>query len=71
MGSTSSRGGNLRVLCKGAPEVVEKYLAKVPDNYKENYIGFVKDGARVLALAYKDLNCSQSQAEAMTREEAE
>ena len=71
MGPMTTRNGQLRVLCKGAPEVVEKYLANVPDNYKENYIGFVKDGARVLALAYKDLSCSVSQAEAMTREEAE
>lgn len=71
MGSTSGRNGQLRVLCKGAPEVVEQYLAKVPDNYKENYIGFVKDGARVLSLAYKDLGGSLAQAESMTREEAE
>jgi magnesium-transporting ATPase (P-type) len=42
-------------LCKGAPEVVEKFLKKVPEGYKENYLEYVKNGARVLVLAYKDL----------------
>lgn len=35
--------------------MIEKYLATVPDGYKAGYINFVKNGARVLALAYKDL----------------
>jgi len=52
-----TRGGFLRVLCKGAPEVVEQYLKNVPDGYKDNYIHYVKNGARVLVLAYKDLKC--------------
>jgi manganese-transporting P-type ATPase len=43
----------------------------VPDGYKQHYINFVKNGARVLAMAYKDLNMQASQAEKMTREEAE
>jgi magnesium-transporting ATPase (P-type) len=30
-------------------------LKNVPKGYKENYINYVKDGARVLSLAYKDL----------------
>jgi len=42
-------------VCKGAPEIVEKYLAKVPEGYKDNYIQYVKNGARVLVMAYKDL----------------
>ena len=45
------------VLCKGAPEVIEKYLEKVPEKYTESYIDFVKNGAGVLALAYRDLKC--------------
>jgi magnesium-transporting ATPase (P-type) len=46
-------------------------LKEVPKYYKENYIGFVKDGARVLTLAYRDLACNLNQAEAMTRDETE
>jgi cation-transporting ATPase 13A1 len=43
----------------------------VPAGYKQHYINFVKNGARVLALAYKDLKCQANEAEKMTREEAE
>ena len=50
-----TRGGINRVLCKGAPEVVEKFLKTVPAGYKDNYIHYVKNGARVLVIAYKDL----------------
>lgn len=49
------RGGYNRVLCKGAPEVVEKFMKHVPDGYREHYINFVKNGARVLVLAFKDI----------------
>jgi cation-transporting ATPase 13A1 len=66
-----TRSGQNKVLCKGAPEIVEKYLGKVPDGYKEHYINFVKNGARVLAMAYKDLKAQANEAEKMTREEAE
>lgn len=51
----TSRNGFNRVLCKGAPEIVEKFLKVVPEGYTENYIEYVKNGARVLVLAYKDL----------------
>jgi len=30
-------------------------LKQVPKGYDEHYIAFVKKGARVLALAYKDM----------------
>ena len=66
-----TRGGYNRVLCKGAPEILEKYLGSVPTGYKEHYIDFVKNGARVLAMAYKNLPKSQEIAEKITREEAE
>jgi len=60
------------VLCKGAPEILEKYLRQVPPGYKEHYIDFVKNGARVLAMAYRDLpRMSVGEAEKITREEAE
>ena len=36
------------MLCKGAPEVIQKYLKEIPNGYKEHYIDYVKNGARVL-----------------------
>jgi len=65
------RGGFNRVLCKGAPEIVQKYLKTVPEGYKESYIDFVKNGARVLAMAYKDIKASSVEVQAITREKAE
>ena len=50
-----------RVLCKGAPEVVEKYLKTVPEGYRDSYIHYVKNGARVLVMAYKDIKMSSEQ----------
>jgi cation-transporting ATPase 13A1 len=44
-----------RVLTKGAPEVIKKFLTKVPEGYDRCYLKYVKNGARVLALAYKIL----------------
>ncbi len=44
-----------KVLTKGAPEVIKKFLRQVPDNYDHGYLKYVKNGARVLALAYKTL----------------
>ena len=59
-------------MCKGAPEILEKYLKKIPSGYKEHYIDFVKKGARVLAMAYRDLpRMTVAEAEKITREEAE
>ena len=48
----------MRVLSKGAPEILKNFFKEEPAGYKENYIGFVKKGARVLAMAYKDLSGS-------------
>jgi len=66
-----TRGGFNRVLCKGALEVVEKYLRVVPEGYKENYIHYVKNGARVLVLAYKELKMQVDQCQHISRDEAE
>jgi cation-transporting ATPase 13A1 len=44
-----------KVLTKGAPEVIKKYLKSVPQNFDKSYLKYVKNGARVLALAYKNL----------------
>ena len=46
-------------------------MKTVPAGYREHYIDFVKDGARVLVLAYKDLKIQANMAQQMTREEAE
>jgi len=44
-----------KILTKGAPEVIKKFLKNIPDNYDKAYLKYVKEGARVLALAYKNL----------------
>ena len=62
-----ARNGYNRVLCKGAPEVVEKFLKTVPEGYKDNYINYVKKGARVLVIAYKDLKMQADQLINITR----
>lgn len=49
-----------RVLCKGAPEILQALLAEVPENYKETYEYYTRMGYRVLALAYRVLNENES-----------
>jgi cation-transporting ATPase 13A1 len=44
-----------KALTKGAPEIIRQYLKNVPENYDKAYLKYVKEGARVLALAYKNL----------------
>jgi cation-transporting ATPase 13A1 len=44
-----------KVLTKGAPEVIKKFLKEVPENYDRAYLKYVKEGARVLAMAYKNM----------------
>jgi len=53
--STVTEGSNssCRILSKGAPEVLCKFMKDLPSDYKETYLQYVKNGARVLALAYK------------------
>lgn len=46
-------GRKRMVLTKGAPEVIEKLLDKVPDNYTKAYNYYTSKGFRVLALASK------------------
>jgi cation-transporting ATPase 13A1 len=61
------------VLSKGAPEVIRKFLKTVPSGYDECYLKYVKNGSRVLALAYKCLP-SKAPSESyvhIKREEAE
>jgi cation-transporting ATPase 13A1 len=68
----SNDGSGLRVLSKGAPEVLFKFMKDIPADYKEIYLKYVKNGARVLALAWKHLpQMSQQDVNAYPREEAE
>jgi cation-transporting ATPase 13A1 len=45
----------MMVVTKGAPEIVKNYLKTVPEGYDKCYINYVKNGARVLVVAYKKL----------------
>ena len=61
-----------KVLTKGAPEIIKTLLKDVPAHYDRGYLKYVKTGARVLALAYKNLQ--RAPAETFTsikRDEAE
>jgi len=67
-----NNGSNLRVLSKGAPEVLKKYMKKYPDNYDSTYLQYTKNGSRVLAVAYKDVpRMTPVEQLAYPREEAE
>jgi len=60
------------VLSKGAPEILCNYMKEKPEDYKQIYLGHVKEGSRVLAMAYKPISkMSQEKCNAYTREEAE
>ena len=50
-----NNGNSLRVLSKGAPEVLKKYMKNLPSDYDAQYLKYVKNGGRVLALAYKNM----------------
>lgn len=49
-------GRTLRVLSKGAPEVLKQFMKTFPNNYDDTYLKYVKNGARVLAMAYKPVS---------------
>jgi len=60
------------VVSKGAPEVLKKYMKDLPADYDDIYLPYVKDGGRVLALAWKPIKkMSQIEFNTYTREEAE
>ncbi|KAJ5709456.1 ATPase P-type K/Mg/Cd/Cu/Zn/Na/Ca/Na/H-transporter [Penicillium malachiteum] len=60
---------------KGAPETIGTMLVNTPPNYEETFKHFTRNGARVLALAYKYLSSeaelSQSRVNNYVREEVE
>ncbi len=70
---SGSSASLLRLVCKGAPEVLEGLLHTVPKGYTANHSYYSERGYRVLALAYKDLPVGTS-AESLkgeSREEVE
>jgi len=50
---TDGSNHTTRVLSKGAPEVLSKFIKDLPADYEALYLQYVKTGGRVLALAYK------------------
>ncbi|BCS22090.1 ion-transporting P-type ATPase SPF1 [Aspergillus puulaauensis] len=60
---------------KGAPETIGTMLVDMPPNYEETFKYFTRNGARVLALAYKYLSpeaeLSQGRINKYTRQEIE
>ncbi|KIW41344.1 uncharacterized protein PV06_06911 [Exophiala oligosperma] len=72
---TGRRGKGTFVGVKGAPETIAKMLVDVPPKYEETFKYFTRNGARVLALAYKYLSTEaelgQKRINDLTREEVE
>ena len=53
----------IKVMCRGAPEIIKKLLKIVPKNYDECYIKWTKKGYHLIALAYKDVEGYNSNTE--------
>jgi cation-transporting ATPase 13A1 len=72
---TSKKTRSTFVGVKGAPETIGNMLVNTPPNYEETYKYFTRNGARVLALAYKYLSSeselSQGRVNNYVREEIE
>jgi len=72
---TENSISSYRVLTKGAPEILKKFMVNLPKDYDEQYLKYVKDGARVLVLAQKKVangaTMKQAEFNAFKREEAE
>ncbi|RMX78290.1 hypothetical protein D0869_09206 [Hortaea werneckii] len=73
--STGQKVTSTFVGAKGAPETIRKFLVDVPPKYEETYKYFSRNGARVLALAYKFMKTGeelkQSKINDLKREEVE
>lgn len=65
-------GEKFMATVKGAPEVIEQYLAVVPESYARTHKSYSRRGLRVIALAYKPLpDVTASSVPALTRPEVE
>lgn len=59
-------------LVKGAPETLLEFLAEVPEHYVRVYKAFARRGARIIALAYKNMPALDAEAlRALKREDVE
>lgn len=56
---------------KGAPEVVKSMLQNIPNNYDSTYLDLAGRGARVLALARKEMTIDPNDLKNLKREELE
>lgn len=57
---------------KGAPETLKSMISNPPDNYDEVYLELSRKGARVLALAWRELGkLNSSDVRELTREDVE
>ncbi|KAK5701262.1 putative cation-transporting ATPase 1, partial [Elasticomyces elasticus] len=72
---TSKKTKSTFVGVKGAPETIRTMLVDTPPHYEETFKHFTRNGARVLALAYKTLSpeaeLSQGRVNDFVREEVE
>ncbi|CEJ56208.1 Putative Cof protein [Penicillium brasilianum] len=72
---SSKKSKSTFVGVKGAPETIQTMLVNTPPNYEETFKYFTRNGARVLALAYKYLSTeselSQGRVNNFVREEIE
>lgn len=64
-------GSTLWALLKGAPEVVQPFLRDAPADYEQSYKRYASQGARVIALAYKQLGSSTTASDLRTMPRAE
>jgi cation-transporting ATPase 13A1 len=73
--STGKKLKSTFVGVKGAPETIRKMLVHVPSKYEETFKYFSRNGARVLALAYKYISekdeIGQNRINHLKREEVE
>ena len=64
------KGSHTKVLCKGAPEVLQYLIKDIPENYESELNYYVKHGYRVIAMAYKNV-VDGAKYQHITREMAE
>lgn len=55
------------VVTKGAPEVIENRLHTKPDNYETGHKRFASQGARIIAMAYRQLDTNNEEDKAIIR----
>lgn len=56
---------------KGAPEVLKSMLQNIPNNYDSTYLDLAGRGARVLALARKEMSIDPNNLKSLKREDLE